>query len=347
MMLKFLFDADLQDFHLVKEVGMVPYYMHKEFGHDCEIISTRKKDEQFSNTKYVKGLKIKIINRPRFLIFLDYILKNSGKIDILMQIHTNPMQILLAFVYKGLNKNGISYVKGDIDEKILTINKIGIANLIRKFKTYLALSVSDILSVEKMDVFNFLCRQFPKFREKIIYYPSGFDSSGLEGKSFSFDSKANQIITVGRLGTKQKATETFLSALEMIKKELKGWKILLIGSIEPGFSKKIEEFYKKNPDLKETVLFTGEIKDRYKLYEAYKKSKIFCLTSRFESFALVLTEAAFFGNAIVSTKVGCAPEITDNGKYGKLCSIDNIKEIAEGLRYFINNRQKLKNCCDN
>ncbi len=77
------------------------------------------------------------------------------------------------------------------------------------------------------------------------------------------------------------------------------------------------------------------------MYEYYNRAKIFCLTSRDESFGLVYTEALSYGNFIVSTEVGAVLDITNNLEYGTL--IENKNELAEKLESLITSETKLLN----
>ena len=83
------------------------------------------------------------------------------------------------------------------------------------------------------------------------------------------------------------------------------------------------------------MIFTGNIDNKRKLYDFYNRSKIFCLTSRDESFGLVYTEALAYGNYILSTDVGAVNDITDNQKYGRI--FENAEGLAKNLLKLISN----------
>ena len=97
---------------------------------------------------------------------------------------------------------------------------------------------------------------------KTIYLPNGYDNLFVE-KNFKikeFKEKENIILTVGRLGTKEKNTELLLESLKEI--DLNDWKVILIGSEIEELLKYKEKYFKENPKLKEKIIFTGEIKDK-------------------------------------------------------------------------------------
>ena len=74
------------------------------------------------------------------------------------------------------------------------------------------------------------------------------------------------------------------------------------------------------------------------------KSDIFVLTSKFEGLPNVLLEAQLLKKYIISTKCPTGPnEILLNGKAGDLIKIGDYKKMAEKIKYYINNKKKLKN----
>ncbi|RHR99019.1 glycosyltransferase [Parabacteroides sp. AF14-59] len=166
--------------------------------------------------------------------------------------------------------------------------------------------------------------------------PNGFDEEYLKKMHIHerlFEEKENLILTVGDLGRDQKNTQMLLRALEKI--DLGEWKVYLIGPICELFEKYIEDFYMKCPNKKEQVLFTGPIYDKKQLWEYYNKAKVFVLTSKFESFALVLNEAKRFRNYLISTPVGAFRDLCDNGKLGISVSQNADEELAERLNEVI------------
>lgn len=199
------------------------------------------------------------------------------------------------------------------------------------------------MSIESKEIYNDI-KDYKKVEGKFIYIPNGFDDNqlnylGLHKKPFN--EKKDIILSVGRLGTSQKATEVLLEAIPKVK-NLGNWKFILIGPIAVKFKGYIKNYFEKYPALKNNIIFTGNISDRKKLLEYYQKSKIFCLPSRFESFGIVLVEAGYFGNYIVSSNIPTAREITNNGKLGKLFEIGDSDELAKILQNLIEDERILE-----
>ncbi|MBW9204108.1 glycosyltransferase [Bacteroidales bacterium SW292] len=166
--------------------------------------------------------------------------------------------------------------------------------------------------------------------------PNGFDGDTLQSYHIHenlFAEKENLMITVGRLGTPQKNTDMFLRALSQI--DLKDWKVALIGPVEESFQPVIDSFFNDNPDKAKNVIFTGAIYEKQKLWEYYNRAKVFVLTSRWESYALVLNEAKRFRNYLLSTDVGAYRDLSENGKYGTSIPINDDKRLGEVLQDII------------
>ena len=145
-------------------------------------------------------------------------------------------------------------------------------------------------------------------------------------------SKENLFITVGRLGTKQKATEVLLEAYAKTA-GMHNWKLILAGDIEERFRGYIRKYYSNNPHIKDRVFFTGYISSREKLYDLYDVAKVIVLPSRWESFGIVLVEALSRGCRIIgSSEVAPIRELLNEGKYGYTVAVDSIGELADAMR---------------
>lgn len=346
---------------------MLPSYFHRIFNFNGKILTYRKRNDEYPYLKkYCKGLKLEFIKKSnRFSKICEknvvkYLFFNAKKIDILNLIHPHEDNIIYGVVYKLFNKNGFIYLKMDVNEAFKKRLKYRCSHImartqnngIRSFlsfiikkKIYLKfLDIIDLISFESKESVEYFKTKYPKYREKIIYVPNGIDDISIKEaglQRISFKEKENIILTVGRIGAEIKSNETLLNAIADIK-NLKNWKIILIGPIEKKFKKYLFKFFKENPNLKDRIYFIGEITDREKLFEYYQKSKIFCLTSKNESFGIVLVEAAYFGNYIVCSNFPAARDITLNGDIGSLFSPGNSKELAKILQDLINNEKRME-----
>jgi glycosyltransferase involved in cell wall biosynthesis len=337
--------TETENFHLVKDVGQIPFFMYKTEGYDAELISYRNNEEYPFLHKEVQGLKLNFIrNKGRLLYFelgiLSYLWSFSKSIDVLNLFHFKKDHLLYLFLYKTLNPKGKTYIKLDMDilffkdYNAFLYSKYLLKNYLLKIITKWILKLTDVFSVETEEARSYLIKVYPELEQKLICIPNGVDSLYLEEeiKLRSWHEKENIIITAGRIGTFQKNTELFLEALKEV--ELGIWKVYILGPIEASFQAYIETYFRINPLLAEKILFMGNITDRIALFEWYNRAKVFCLTSRFEGFPITFPEALYFGNFIISTPVSSALEITNNSEFGKVVKAvakDFSAAIKEGI----------------
>lgn len=127
-----------------------------------------------------------------------------------------------------------------------------------------------------------------------------------------------------------------LEALKIV--DLQDWKFYLIGPMEANLKADIEKFYYHFPEKRNQVILTGPIYDKKELWEYYNRSKVFVLTSRWESYALVLSEAQRFRNYILSTNVGAFNDITEHGKYGISINQEDVSDLVDKMNSIISNK---------
>ena len=325
--------TETENFHLVKDVGQLPYFMYKTEGYDATLISYQNNVEYPFIDQEVNGLKLNFIpNKGRFLYFelgvLYYLFNHSKSIAVLNLFHFKKDHILYLLIYKLVNPKGKAYIKLDMDilffknYNAFLFSNYRIKNLILKALTSWIFKLTDLFSVETDQAKDYLLNVYPELHNKLICIPNGVDNLYLDKEIpiKAFQEKENIILTVGRIGTEQKNTELLLDALKIT--DLKDWKVYILGPNEESFKKYIADFYKEYPQLENKVIFTGNITDRKELFDWYNRSKIFCLSSRYEGFPIAFPEALYFGNYLISSPVSSAEHITSKGKYGTVAKAD-------------------------
>lgn len=350
-----LYFSNVTKQHLFKDVFLVPYYFSKEEKIERVSIvfpsydSNKDLPDVYKNVNLIK-LKSKYfsLRLPSTLIFIFYLLKNLKKIDNLMLFHLSNQTFIISLFYKILKPKGFLYIKVDgefwIERAIRILSGKGkFKNFISKQLLIYSLKIINKISVEsKISLKTILLNnQLERLiKNKIVLLPNCFDEDefkSLDLKINEFDEKENLIITVGRLGSFAKNTEMFLESLTKFR--LLNWKVVLIGnieSVEQDFSLYVENFFKKNPHLRENVFFAGQIDDRKELYAWYNRAKVFVLTSRSEGFCLSLVEAARFSNVILSTDVGGVRDMEDFSPVLYLKQNDSV-DLADKLNEIIKN----------
>lgn len=341
---------EFDEVHLAKDVFLIPYYLGKKLNYDVSVVYPRTETNQ-ALPKYWNGVNLipltyinTSLNILKSIRFYLYLILNAKKIDMLVRFHLSSHTKILAIIYKILNKKGKVYVKLDIN--IDDLEKISVVPTRKKIMPYLNrlfsmkfIKIVDYISCETTDVFHWLNNtKIPslQFKEKLKLLPNSFDEELLESykiKIKEFHQKKNIILTVGRLGAAEKNTEMLLTALENVR--LNTWEVYLIGNVEPRIEKIIKKFYENNPDKFESVKFLGQIRDRRQLWQLYNDAKCFVLTSNWEGYPMVYTEAKRFRNYIISTNVSACKDITENGKYGICSPIGNQEILANILNEII------------
>ena len=348
----------------VKDTFMVPYYIGKLHKMSVSLIFHSNKDSASLENQY-KGLHLIPLSsigiHTRGLgeswTFVHYLLQNAKKIDVLMCFHFSYRTILLSCIYKLCNPKGLFYLKSDgyglwaalfrkgtwfPNQKYRDENSIivKIKNTCIRLLLYIGVRQIDKVSVETPEVYNYLKKQSPflKKPEKLIWMLNGIDEEAFDSYKLTelpIKEKQNWIISVGRHGNWQKNTEMFLKALTLV--DLKGWKVFLIGTIEPEFYQVIEEFYTKNNHLRNSVQFIGPIYDQKLLWKYYNETKVFVHTAVYESYGIVLGEAFRFNDYILSTDVGIASELIKQG-YGCLIPHNNSNLLSKQLQLIIDGK---------
>ncbi len=352
-----------------KDNGMIPIYMHEIYGYESKILTVDLKHDLPNSERGISFVKVKRIFGflgnfaywvkllKRYNIF-KYLIKNAKEIDVIMLFHISRCSYWYSYIYKKLNPKGKIYVKADFNlsvyQKELSVINNSPKNLKEFFrkkrekkeynKRKKLIPLVDLISYESLEAYNFMKDSYAgiETKGKTMYLPNGYDNLFIE-KNFkikNFEEKENIILTVGRLGTKEKNTELLLESLKEI--DLKDWKVILIGSETEELLKYKEKYLKENPELKEKIIFTGEIKDRKILYEYYNNSKVFVLPSKWESFGIVMVEAMAFGNYVITSNTCAANDITNYNNIGKIIQIDSKIELENSLKEAINGKVNLE-----
>ena len=352
-----------------KDNGMIPIYMNEELSYESKILTVNLKKDLPDEVRGIKIIKVKRIFSflsnfaywtklvKRINIF-KYLIKNAKNIDILMLFHVSRCSYWYAYFYKKYNPNGKIYIKADFNLGVYK-KEWSIVNSkpksLREFfkkrresqeysKRKKLIPMVDLISYESFEAFNYMKDSYAGVdtKNKTMYFPNGYDNKVIDKiKIKSFKEKENIILTVGRLGTKEKNTELLLETLKEV--DLKDWKVYLVGSIDKNFIKYKEKFFEDNPNLKEKIIFTGEIKAKEKLYEYYNKAKVFVLPSKWESFGIVMVEAMAFGNYIITSNTCAANDITNNNSIGKIIEIDSKSQLKKEIEKAIEKNFELKN----
>jgi glycosyltransferase involved in cell wall biosynthesis len=322
--------------HLIKDVGMIPYVLHKELKYKSTLLCYKNDDYQYLHHE-VKGLKIiflKKIFHHSLLDVLFFFAFNARKYDVVQVYHLRRISLIFCYLFKVFTFGRIkTYLKLDADHHIMDYQPSKTIKYIIKH--------IDLVSIENKTYLTYL-NQHQILGREVCYVPNGFYDNGIR-KAVDLKAKQNIILTVGRIGTKQKATEVLCEAFKIFAGYNTDWTLEIIGPIEAHFKQFIVDYYKENPSLKERVTFTGPIYNRIELEQHYHNAKVFALSSRYEGFPLVLTEAARFGCYIISTDLPAARDLINDEHYGSVFPIDDEQVLVNQLKAISIQQAQLNN----
>lgn len=302
----------LENVQLLKDRVIFPYACFRAFGASLRLVTQSTGDYPYLS--YLEGADLITLpeSGSHMETAIQYISEHRAEIDLLFLFGARGEYMELARTYKSLRPDGIIYLK--LDANIDWANSFPLSHA--PFAAFL--QDCDIISCEARRLQAFL---YKKWQRPVEYIPNGvYYPIYPEAENVRFEDKENMILTVGRLGAAQKNTLLLLYAYALTSVELREpWKLVLVGSATPEFQADYNDFCKQFPLLATHVRLTGNIDDKQTLYQYYKKAKIFALPSRLEGGSPnVFSEAAIFGCTVITTGVDAAPDMTDNGRVGRI-----------------------------
>ena len=157
----------------------------------------------------------------------------------------------------------------------------------------------------------------------------------------SLENKENLISFVGRLDREKNA----IALLEIFKESKihTDWKLQIIG--DGSERKNLEQFVEKN-QLQDRVIFYGT-KTSEEILKLLRRSKIFGFTSLKEALRIVLVEAMFCSNAIISYNCNYGPSDIVKNNSGFLIDVNNKEDFIQKLEMLTNSDEKLEKMMEN
>lgn len=335
-----------ENVHLIKDVGQIPYNLYKHYGYDSTIVCYKNSDAYPNLDGEVSGLKIDFLSDQGRKLFqeravLNYLKAHAKEIDVLNLYHLTKETIYYGLYYKKLNPQGVLYVKMDVYNEMLeqgiVYSKKWWKNAIHKAAERKFMRKVDLMSCENPISLGLLQNMFPTAKQKFFLVPNGVNDEFVDThfeSTKSFAEKENILLTVGRIGSKEKNHEMLFEAISKV--DLKDWKVIFAGPVEEDFKEFVNEMFQAHPQLEYPVEFAGEFTDRKALFELYDRAKVFCLTSPFESFGIAFVEAQFFGNYLLGTKGHSSFDLISDGlKLGQQVENNDSEALAKLIQQII------------
>jgi len=140
-------------------------------------------------------------------------------------------------------------------------------------------------------------------------------------------------IFVGRL-IPVKNLPFMLEGFYEVLKENSKVHLLIVGD-GPG-RKSLMQFVKEK-GMNKNVTFTGNI-EREKVVDYYSAADVFIITSKYESFSLVVLEAMSCSLPLIVSSSGWLPRLIKDGENGKVIDPDDICNLKEAILFMANNK---------
>jgi glycosyltransferase involved in cell wall biosynthesis len=360
------------DIHLLKDVGMIPYILHREYGYDVWLIAyPPAKDTVLKNApeglnmlwiwkgpgfhamkllkKILKYDSSAYLAAEALCVMVDafpVMLRHGRRFDVLQLYHFKPESMLAAFVFRLFNRRGLVYMKLDMDPNIINVYRddpgkkdtIGL-----KISRYLFKRLPiNIFSVESKRVYEFMRADHPLFKDfsdRVIYIPNGVDVKGIPAQSGG--EKENIVLHAGRACNPQKRTGVILEAFARVAKDFPDWKLALVGPMDTRYKGRFDDFMRQHKSLNGRIDNVGFLEDRKDVFGWYRRAKILAIPSAFESFGLVVVEAQLFGDIVLGSDIPAVRELTDNGEFSYLCPVDDVDCFEKKLRYMMSHEEEL------
>jgi len=348
--------------HLTKDVGMIPFILHKNHGYNSYIICYKGGDFPHLETE-VPGLKLILVDHidhfkmfrkhsitlntilDAFLIFFRY----RKKIQVLQIYHYCLLSFIIATIYKLINRKGCLFLKLDYNPNIVKLYERRRENMGRKIRDYffrvLFAFIFDIITVETLISYKFLRSKHPRLKglsDRIYYIPNGVDVNKLSSLKFDGDEKENIILHVGRIGNYQKGTDIVLKTFARVAMDFTQWRLFLVGPIDDEFGNYLKEFLESNESIRSRISCIGFIEDKRQFWGYYKKSKVLAFPSRFEAFSTAAIEAGYFRDVILGSDLDSIRELTNDGKLVYMCPVDDIECFEKKLRYILSHEDEVR-----
>ena len=312
-------------------------------GYQVSVVYCRKVDNQFS--KLDKGInKIKIYRLPKLVFIHDRIvdaisififgyfkLKKEGKDNILIGFQSNIIGIILA---KLLDIKSVVRLSNHFES--IKYEK----SLVRKGAEYLKKKLykyADVVIANSNELANDYAKVFDR-DVKTVYNPIDFDK--LNSNVFNIpkediyqDKSLPIILSVGRLA-KQKNFEYLINSFAVAQKQ-RDMNLVIVGE---GEERNNLTLLIKKLKLEDKVYLIGH---RDNVYDYYRNSDIFVLSSFYEGMPNALIEAIACKCLAISTNIKTGPkEILLNGDGGDLVELNNVEELSKKILENLDNKSK-------
>jgi glycosyltransferase involved in cell wall biosynthesis len=315
-------DAGYEVFIIVTESNDKPLFY--QFSPKIRIINLDINFEELWRTKFLKRIIDYSLKQKKYKKALSTCLKKI-KPDITISVLRREINFINSIKDGSIkigefhfNKDNYRDYKKSIRLDFLRnlANKWGMKQLVRKLKKLTRFVVLSYEDMQKWTELN---------NVTVIHNPLAF----FPNKIASLDKK--EVIAIGRY-TYQKGFDLLMEAWKIVHEKHPDWNLNIYGGGDTKelFSQiqdlKLESCCRLNPPVPN-------------IEEKYLESSIFVLSSRYEGFGMVISEAMACGVPAVSFACPCGPkDIIRDEEDGLLVEPENIQELAQKIIYLIDHK---------
>lgn len=273
----------------------------------------------------------------------DFIQKIDDFAPDVIHCHTNGN--MLVFANKYSKKHKIPLVTTIHTKFSMTIQNDVHSRLITKIAC-LAIGGRLKHSDEVCAVSNDMRGEFDKYGYKKPFHmikngtpenPNGYqDITEIAKQKYYLKPTDNVLLYVGHIAKFKNVNFTF-EALKILNKEFSNFKMIFVGMIDDKkFVKKVEK-----SELRDKVIFTGNILDKNLLKSLYQNAKLFLFPSIFDNDSLAIIESASNRTpSVVIQGTGSSERIVD-GENGFIIE-NSPKAMATKILHLLNNPKEIE-----
>lgn len=266
--------------------------------------------------------------------------KTLPEIHTISVMHQHPLDIynhFFEFIMCGVK--GKNTIMGKI-RRVARIVKVPILkyNFVRTLRSNYkdTFAYTDLLCLLSLKFIPDLKQIYSKDMDRVIAIPNPNTYPAQEGIHIP---KKKQLLYVGRIEWRQKRVVRLVDIWKHIYKDFPDWELIIVGD---GSARQDLEL--KSSKL-ERIVFTGWQDPE----SFYRNASILCMTSDFEGWGMVLTEAMIFGTVpIAYNSFASVTDIIEDGQTGMLVPPFSRKQYIQKLEMLMRDeelRTRMSDAC--
>ncbi len=305
-----IFDGTVNNYYALNNISFIP------------IIASRNNTNPFNEIKSIHSVK-KQIEKEKIESVIIYGVKNHAAMSIGSKL--GGAKRIMCVVNGSGNLFKINGLKG----KLLRIISFPMLWIAYKFSKCVCFQNKDDL-------------EFFKKKHLITGKKEAFVTGGsgvnLAEFPFSFLPESNNFLYLARI-TLSKGIKEYIEAAYIVKKEFKSCRFDIYGGIDSTIEGSVGDILDRaiNDGVVEYHGKTNDVKT------ALKKCRFFVYPSYYpEGVSRCLLQAISTGRPIITSNMpGCRETVID-GVNGFLVEKQNVKQLVDKMRYFLNNKDKMQ-----